>query len=266
MTDYLEEVLEEETADREEFRPKRAVVRGSRKGKEERQTEEGAEWAERMSDGPERTPLNRDFPMENGAEEESALFPDLSRNRRKAVPGEDGSIPEKGRRKRGTESERAAEGQVPEGADEAAEEEGFFADLTAGRKPMMHVTERSAFGREEQETFSLAEAESVTPLAEELAEAERLTRFSETENALSESVRSGSLPVWEETGREGAAGILLRALGRAGRVSRVVRGGTGTAVVTLPGESAPGWEPDVESLDRLVRLDARRYDGGFQLF
>ena len=85
-------------------------------------------------------------------------------------------------------------------------------------------------------------------------------------DAFSEPARAGVMPAWREGGREEAAAVLLRAIGRAGRVSRTVRGGLGTAVVTVPGENAPPSEPDMEALDRLVRQDARRYDGGFQLF
>ena len=88
MTDYLEEVLEEETEDRKEFQPKRVVVRGPRRERPDVQEEDGAEGTKGRSDGPDRTLRDREIPMEDRAEEESALLRDLSRNRRKAVPGE----------------------------------------------------------------------------------------------------------------------------------------------------------------------------------
>ena len=276
MTDYLEEVLEEETEDREEFRPKRVVVRGSRRERPDVQEEDGAEGTGRISSGPDRTLRDREIPMEDRAEEESALLRDLSRNRWKAVPGENRSAPAKRRREREPEPERTMKGEAAEETGEAEKREDGEALLDLRMRRRAAVLQTAGRSRQEEDMVSLQEgkapseefvpAEGESAVTEELAEAERLTRYGGTEDAYSETVPSGALSAWRESGREGAAGILLRALGRAGRVSRIVHGGAGTAVVTMPGEITPVWEPDMESLDRLVRLDARRYDGGFQLF
>lgn len=263
MTDYLEEVLEEETEDWKEFQPKRVVVRGPRRERPDVQEEDGAEGTKGRSDGPDREPKNRDLPMADRAGEETTVFLERIKNSRRAIPGKDGILPEKG----GPGSDLAAAGEVPEEAEEAGKEEtgDFFTDLVRGRILAVDETERSALRQGEQDIYP-PDREKTAAITEELAEAERLTRYGGTEDAYSETVPSGALSAWRESGREGAAGILLRALGRAGRVSRIVHGGSGTAVVTTPGETTPAWEPDMESLDRLVRLDARRYDGGFQLF
>lgn len=69
-----------------------------------------------------------------------------------------------------------------------------------------------------------------------------------------------------EDGREEAAAVLLRSISRAARVAGTGRGGGGTALVTLADADSPAREPDVEALDLAVQRDARRYDGGFQLF
>ena len=72
------------------------------------------------------------------------------------------------------------------------------------------------------------------------------------------------LPRTEE-GTE-AAGLLLRALSRAGRSARLLRTGSGVVTVTLPETGAGSGGLDVEALDLAVQRDARRYDGGFTLY
>jgi|GEM_PF-1426227 len=63
-----------------------------------------------------------------------------------------------------------------------------------------------------------------------------------------------------------AAAALLGSLRRAGRSVRAIRGGTGVMTVTLPEPGGQTAGPDVEELDRAIQRDARRYDGGFELF
>ena len=64
-----------------------------------------------------------------------------------------------------------------------------------------------------------------------------------------------------------AAGLLLGAMAAAGRSVRALeRSAPGIMTVTLPdaGPQSPG--PDLEALDLAMQRDARRYDGGFELY
>ena len=252
MTDYLEEVLEEETEDREEFRPRRAVVMASRRERPESEAEEKVKK--------ERGPA-----------------PGRLRRKRDLLPGEigDGLKERKQEKERetdqdGEEETREKTAEVAESGDEIVPQELMPKGRTAflpteetdrrGEEDIVFQTETDAFSR------GVISAEDETVVGEEFAEAERMALYAGTGDAFSAADRAGVLSAWGESGRNEAAGFLLRALGRAGRIAGTVRGGTGTAVVTIPGENVPGSEPDVEALDRLVRQDARRYDGGFQLF
>ena len=253
MTDYLEEVLEEETEDREDFRPRRAVVRASR-----------GERQEPLSDEREKN--------------ERGLASGHLTRRGALLPGENGDEQKKRVQDKERETDRGREGESREKTEKAAESEDgeVLPELMPGERTAALHTEETAQRREDRDMVPQTEteafptgvfsAENDTAAGEALAEAERMALYAELADAFSEPVRTGVIPAWGESGREEAAAVLLRALGRTGRVSRTVRGGLGTAVVTVPGENAPDSEPDVESLDRLVRLDARRYDGGFQLF
>lgn len=314
MTDYLEEVLEEETEDMETFRPRRAAVRDPGNGQTDAGEENGkmdhggaednfptagvlsdpagsvpAERREKTADpAKSRTGKGTDgakeaFPVraglpEDGTEEERALPPVFRMRRRAAVPAKEGKLQEKREKEADSEPERSGEEETRGKRERSGEEED-------GDVPPELVTKQRAVslravgmgqGREDQGTvlqlgatdlpegFASVESEAAVP--EELAEAERMAHYAGAGESFSSAVRDGTLSAWEESGREEAAGFLLRAIARAGRASRIVREGTGTAVVTLPGEGPSAPEPDVEALDRLVRQDARRYDGGFQLF
>ena len=304
MTDYLEEVLEEETEDREELRGRRTVVRRDRREMQEMSGEEGEELSFLRSAVSDMSLRGADIVTQDGKMEEKDLSPDFLMGRRTAGLQESGDPSENMQRDTVLNPEDSAERGIEQEPEEAEEEgeAGTIRDFLPGRRSEAFRAYKTARGAEAGASALLTEAdvfpggfdaekgkrglpedapagfemgtpsggfeaeEDKSSVAEELVEAGRVVRYTGLTEAVSESDGSGALSVWGESGGEGAAGILLRALGRAGRVSRIVRGGSGTAVVTLPGETAPAWEPDVESLDRLVRLDARRYDGGFQLF
>ena len=68
-------------------------------------------------------------------------------------------------------------------------------------------------------------------------------------------------------GETGAASALLGALARTARSVRAIRGSAGVMTVTLPPAERPANRGvDVEALDLAVQRDARRYDGGFELY
>ncbi len=68
-------------------------------------------------------------------------------------------------------------------------------------------------------------------------------------------------------GETGAASALLGALARTARSVRAIRGSAGVMTVTLPpAERLANRGVDVEALDLAVQRDARRYDGGFELY
>lgn len=66
--------------------------------------------------------------------------------------------------------------------------------------------------------------------------------------------------------QQAARGALYAAMGKVGRVERLVLGEERGQVLplALPGWSQ--WAETVEHLDRAVQRDARRYDGGFSLY
>ena len=70
----------------------------------------------------------------------------------------------------------------------------------------------------------------------------------------------------ERQTKQAARGALYAAMGKVGRVERLVLGKERGQVVPL---ALPGWlqrAETVEHLDRAVQRDARRYDGGFSLY
>ncbi len=70
----------------------------------------------------------------------------------------------------------------------------------------------------------------------------------------------------ESQAKQTARGALYAAMGKVGRVERLVLGEERGQVVPL---ALPGWSQraeTVEHLDRAVQRDARRYDGGFSLY
>lgn len=70
----------------------------------------------------------------------------------------------------------------------------------------------------------------------------------------------------ERQTKQAARGALYAAMGKVGRVERLVLGKERGQVVPL---ALPGWSQraeTVEHLDRAVQRDARRYDGGFSLY
>lgn len=82
------------------------------------------------------------------------------------------------------------------------------------------------------------------------------------------SEEHGALPMAlaESRRKQMAQGALYTAMGTIGRVERLALGEERGQVVPL---SLPVWSQgteSVESLDRAVQRDARRYDGGFSLY
>ena len=70
----------------------------------------------------------------------------------------------------------------------------------------------------------------------------------------------------ERQAKQAARGALYAAMGKVGRVERLILGEERGQVVPL---ALPGWSQraeTVEHLDRAVQRDARRYDGGFSLY
>lgn len=70
----------------------------------------------------------------------------------------------------------------------------------------------------------------------------------------------------ESQAKQAARGALYAAMGKVGRVERLILGEERGQVVPL---ALPGWSQraeTVEHLDRAVQRDARRYDGGFSLY
>lgn len=70
----------------------------------------------------------------------------------------------------------------------------------------------------------------------------------------------------ERQTKQAARGALYAAMGKVGRVERLILGEERGQVVPL---ALSGWSQraeTVEHLDRAVQRDARRYDGGFSLY
>lgn len=70
----------------------------------------------------------------------------------------------------------------------------------------------------------------------------------------------------ERQTKQAARGALYAAMGKVGRVERLILGEERGQVAPL---ALPGWSQQaetVEHLDRAVQRDARRYDGGFSLY
>lgn len=70
----------------------------------------------------------------------------------------------------------------------------------------------------------------------------------------------------ERQTKQAARGALYAAMGKVGRVERLILGEERGQAVPL---ALPGWSQraeTVEHLDRAVQRDARRYDGGFSLY
>ena len=111
-----------------------------------------------------------------------------------------------------------------------------------------------------------AEVPGVTP-AEETAEETAALLFGEEwmDPALQEAPGRGWISQAERPAE--AAGVLLEALSRTGRSLRALRSGPGIMTGTLPEAGAgAAEEPALEALDLAMQRDARRYDGGFQLY
>ena len=80
--------------------------------------------------------------------------------------------------------------------------------------------------------------------------------------------KRGALPMAlaESQRKQAAQGALYAAMGKVGRVERLALGEERGRAVPL---TLPVWSQGtetVESLDRAVQRDARRYDGGFSLY
>ena len=105
-----------------------------------------------------------------------------------------------------------------------------------------------------------------------LAEAEPYVRTEEAQSSLSaEKAESPSFSFETEEGelrlpgrfREDAAGRFYRALLRTGRAAGYRRTEERGSVRVVREQAAESPAPDAAELDRLLRRDARRYDGGF---
>lgn len=84
--------------------------------------------------------------------------------------------------------------------------------------------------------------------------------------ALSEETGALSIALAESRRKQAAQGALYAAMGKVGRVERLALGEERGQAVPL---TLPVWSQgtdSVESLDRAVQRDARRYDSGFSLY
>ena len=81
-------------------------------------------------------------------------------------------------------------------------------------------------------------------------------------------VAESGRPSWAEAGLYSDSGAvrLLGMLNRAVQAVGMVRGPGKTLTVTLPRENTRAGSLDLETIDRAVQRDARRYDGGFPLY
>lgn len=70
----------------------------------------------------------------------------------------------------------------------------------------------------------------------------------------------------ERQTKQAARGALYAAMGKVGRVERLVLGEERGQVVPLALSGGSQRAETVEHLDRAVQRDARRYDGGFSLY
>ena len=70
----------------------------------------------------------------------------------------------------------------------------------------------------------------------------------------------------ERQTKQAARGALYAALGKVGRVERLILGEERGQVVPLALSGGSQRAETVEHLDRAVQRDARRYDGGFSLY
>lgn len=89
-------------------------------------------------------------------------------------------------------------------------------------------------------------------------------------NLLQEGIRltEAGRPSWGEDGGRDTAGAvrLLGMFNQAARAAGMVRYPEKTLTVTLPRETDRAVGLDLETIDRAVQRDARRYDGGFPLY
>lgn len=75
-----------------------------------------------------------------------------------------------------------------------------------------------------------------------------------------------SMALAERQTKQAARGALYAALGKVGRVERLILGEEQGQVVPLALSGRSQRAETVEHLDRAVQRDARRYDGGFSLY
>lgn len=82
------------------------------------------------------------------------------------------------------------------------------------------------------------------------------------------AAEQAALPVAlaERQTKQAARGALYAALGKVGRVERLILGEERGQVVPLALSGGSQRAETVEHLDRAVQRDARRYDGGFSLY
>ena len=89
-------------------------------------------------------------------------------------------------------------------------------------------------------------------------------------NLLHDGIRltEAGRPSWAEAGLHSDSGAvrLLGMLNQAAQAAGMVHGPGKSLTVTLPRETARAGGLDLETLDRAVQRDARRYDGGFPLY
>ena len=146
MTDYLEEVLEEETEDREEFRVRRTVVRRGRREMQELPGEEGEDLPGVGSAVSDIALRGADIVTQDRRKEENILFPSFSMRRRASVLWENGDPSEKMREETGLNPEDPAEREEEQESEKATEEEDAetVRELMPGRRSAVFRAEETA--------------------------------------------------------------------------------------------------------------------------
>lgn len=132
---------------------------------------------------------------------------------------------------------RTKQGEEAEGGNSAGQTSGKQIENDGARMVWTETLEAGGGTAGESSSGPLAEEQAVLPMA-----------------------------LTESQAKQAARGALYAAMGKVGRVERLILGEERGQTVPL---ALSGWSQraeTVEHLDRAVQRDARRYDGGFSLY
>lgn len=146
----------------------------------------------------------------------------------------------------------------------AVDLEGNPLSIVGGRKKIQTEDEEDPDQADRLGQFLKEEPAGRVPAAEEWPGTVRSLASAPWAEALT---RGRVLWVGEGQRTGAAAAGLVEGLRRAAQAARLAAGGTSAATARLPeAEPTARMNPDLLALDRAVRRDARRYDGGFALY